>query len=268
VSSDGPRPGNKNDAVNVAQTRNIFNNIDWECNLVKIFRTENLGCGAAPYNAMNAVFEKEEMAIILEDDCLPDPSFFQFCETMLLKYRNNNEVMHISGTRWNEEYKIENSDHFFSHIGHVWGWATWKRAWSQYDYNIKSWNKETCKSLVRSLFKSRVISEFWTQGIGQMHNHQKNDVWDYQWQFAIFKKNGLAVVPNVNLISNIGTQGVHADNISSEYNFRKTQTWINTSENLNHVSANFDYDVYHMKQHFMKHYNLKQKIKLYLNSFL
>ncbi|MDQ3279316.1 MAG: hypothetical protein M3Q06_13385, partial [Bacteroidota bacterium] len=218
--SDAPRKGNEADAVNVSKCRSLLDQVDWPCDVKTKFETVNLGCGPGPMSAISWMFQNEEKGIILEDDCLPDTSFFSYCEYMLDKYEQQPRVMHIAGTRWNDEYKVDENDHFFSTIGHIWGWATWKRAWQLYDYEMKSWNKKKGRQLIKSRLQNRLLTEFWVDSFEYTYrnNPTLRHAWDYQWQYTLFQHNGLSVVPNVNLVSNIGVQGVH----SSENDLDKT----------------------------------------------
>ena len=258
VFSDAPRSGNSKDIYHVAQTRSLFDNINSNCQVFKLFQENNLGCGLGVSGAINWVFEKEEMAIILEDDCVPNKSFFDFCRIMLLKFKDNAKVMHVSGTRWNPEFNIGDYDYFFSNIGHIWGWATWKRAWAKYDYNINSWDNKNKAKEIKELFKDRVSSQFWIDRLNNIYKLSNKHTWDIQWQYALFLEKGLAVVPCVNLISNIGTQGMHTQPVDEYYHFRSTMEWVD--RNINHsIEANLHYDIYHMRYHFLRYHFLKKK---------
>jgi hypothetical protein len=259
VSSNAPRSGNPKDIDLVAQTRALFDNINSNCQVLKLFRANNLEAGPSISGAINWVFENEEMAIILEDDCVPNKYFFDFCSIMLLKFKDNAKVMHISGTRWNPEFNIGDYDYFFSHIGHIWGWATWKRAWLKYDYNINSWDPKIRTREIRDLFKDRVSSQFWIDRFNDIYKLSLKHTWDIQWQYALFSEKGLAVVPCINLIANIGTQGVHTQYADKYYYFRRTEEWVDRGINLSSIEANREYDIFHMKYHFLKNHFLKKK---------
>jgi hypothetical protein len=271
VFSDGPR-SNKDEYDAVEQCRSLFaeENIDWECEVKTMFCKSNLGCGKAVSSAISWMFDTEPYGIILEDDCLPDDTFFTFCETMLKRYADDLGVMHVSGTRWNEEYDTGEESYFFSRIGHVWGWATWKRAWDLYDYNMKSWDiKEDWLQLYKQL-KSRVQTQFWVDNFDRMYKYSAaaSDTWDYQWQYTLFKNNGLAVVPVKNLISNIGTQGAHTSAKASANHNRQTASWIDNTRPKTEVQPHYSFDNYHISNYFYKDARLLRHAKWYVKSFL
>jgi hypothetical protein len=271
VFSDAPREGNLDDLQKVSQVRELFKDIDPNTKIETNFQSQNLGCAKGVTAAINWAFEKEDQLIILEDDCLPSKSFFLFCKTMLEKFRDDSSVMHIAGTRWNDEHGDDTSIHFSS-IGHIWGWATWKRAWSKYDFTIKDWRDNMDK--VKARFSSKVSRQYWKEIFKGIHTKQEKHTWDYQWQYTLFKFGGLAVMPDKNLISNIGLLGTHTHSSTSEeknkylYN-RTVYDWhfVNEPEN---VQVDAGYDDYHMINHFMrgitKYGSMKKKIKYYLNA--
>lgn len=261
IYSDAPRIGNSLDQIRVEETRAIFKEINWDCEVYTSYQVKNLGCGRGVSHAINWVFEQEEMAIILEDDCVPHLSFFTFCQEMLLKYKEEERIMHIAGTRWNEEYNINDVDFFFSKIGHVWGWATWKRAWMKYDFQMHTWEGYKANGISNKLFNNRKIAKYWDGAFEYVYQQEEKHTWDYQWQFMLFANNGLAIVPKVNLISNIGISGVHASNSSSPSLFRKTDEWVNNNKAPERIKPYTNYDEYHMLNHFMVKYPLSKRIK-------
>ncbi|MFD2515631.1 FkbM family methyltransferase [Pontibacter locisalis] len=209
IAADGPRAGREGDFDLCSVTRDIvLGNVDWECEVKTLLREDNLGCGVAPSSAITWFFENEEAGIILEDDCLPSLSFFRFAEYCLQKYKNNPKIMHIGGNNFLGRGWGSNS-YFYSAYNHVWGWATWRRAWNLYNYDLHSLNKN---GLVHSLnlYFPRKISESWFDYYQSLfsrranHPEHKWDFWDYQWTFSIWLNKGLCVYPNVNLVSNIG----------------------------------------------------------------
>ena len=202
IAADGPRVNHIEDIELCNKCREIIEKVDWDCELKVLFRNKNLGCGIAPYEAVSWFFENVEQGIILEDDVFPDISFWEFCETMLNYHKDNEHIMHISGCYFLES--IIGSDpmqsyYFTKHI-HVWGWATWKRAWKCYDYNMKDWPSTKAKELINYYGD---YSIFWKN---IYHNifHKKIITWDYQWMFAIYKNNGIAINPTSNLTQNLG----------------------------------------------------------------
>lgn len=260
IFSDAPRIGNVDDEIKVDDTRRIFDDINWECSVHKSFQETNLGCGVGVSFAIDWVFKTEEMAIILEDDCVPHISFFEYCSVMLNRYRDNDRIMHISGTRWNPEYITNESDYIFSRIGHIWGWATWRRAWTKYDFRMEKWPAYKKFDGTFNLFKEREIAKYWDGAFDYVFNQKSKHTWDYQWQFTLFINNALAVVPSVNLISNVGTMGVHASQTKSPNLFKQTSNWLDLKNPPQMIEADESFDMYHMSRHFLSHNSLVRKV--------
>lgn len=207
IASDGPREGNAQDVLRVAEVRKIIQDIDWDCRCEYLFRDTNLGCGLGVSGALNWFFEKVECGIILEDDCLPNASFYLFCQDMLNKYRDDESVMAIAGT--NVTRKIHyNSDYIFSSFPIMWGWATWRRAWKKYDYQIKKWpavKKE--KSLSRDLADKWKLHPVYVEFFDRTYEGARDgsiNTWDHQWVFCNWINFGLTVTSTKNLVKNIG----------------------------------------------------------------
>jgi len=203
VVADGPRPDHPGEAEKCAMTRAIIDRVDWECEVLKNYSAANLGCKRRVSSGLDWVFEMIEEAIVLEDDCLPHPVFFRFTEKLLERYRNDERVMHISGDNFQSGLKRGEASYYFSRYAHVWGWGSWRRAWQHYDVEMKQWASANDRAVYLRTFESRAEREFWTrawQGVCA----GKIDTWDYQWIFACVARDGLAIVPQVNLVSNIG----------------------------------------------------------------
>lgn len=215
VAADGPRNSGKDDLV-CKEAKDILNQIDWECELITLFRKENLGCGKAVSSAITWFFENEEEGIILEDDCLPSVDFFRFCDEMLDKYRTDDRIGHICGCNFQDGIMRDEGDYYFSKLTHVWGWASWKRVWSKYDFSMKGLEKAVENDVLASL-----IENDWNKKIiYNAFNSTKNeeiDTWDYQYMFLNLVNNHLAIIPNYNMISNIGfnADGTHTFNPNS-----------------------------------------------------
>lgn len=209
VAIDGPRPNNNDDQIRTAECRELLTQINWPCELHTLIREKNLGCGPGVSSAISWFFEQEEMGIILEDDCVPAVSFFSYCRKMLFKYQHDRRVMHIAGTRWNEEYPSQSS-YFFSSISHIWGWATWRRAWKLYDFDMKNWPLYRDSDQLQTLFRQKSSINYWTVTLDRFFYSDNKHTWDYQWQYTLFIHNGLAINPKSNLIKNIGINGSHS----------------------------------------------------------
>jgi len=206
VAADGPRPTVESDVSRCAEARKIIEQVDWPCEVKTQFRDKNLNCGLGPSAAMTWFFENEEEGIILEDDCLPSESFFWFCQELLEKYRHDNRVMHIGGNNFLDgDTRNSSYPYYFSRNGHIWGWATWRRAWKMFDYNISQY--ETLKQ--QGYFDNFFLS--WIEKLYRLRKFDATaarrgtvDWWDYQWDFARFINSGLAIVPEKNLVKNLG----------------------------------------------------------------
>lgn len=200
VAADGPRQQVKADKENCEATRDIVNHVDWDCTVKTLFRDSNLGCRVAVSSAIDWFFQHVEEGIILEDDCLPHPDFFSYCQSLLSKYRHESSVMHISGDNFQFGEWRGDSSYYFSRISHIWGWASWKRAWQCYDVDMKDF-PDFIKSN-KPFFIDKQLEKYWLFHFKRMYKGA--DTWDYQWTYAIMKNQGYCIIPNVNLISNIG----------------------------------------------------------------
>lgn len=200
IAADGPRLNKNGEAELCQKVREITSNITWPCEVKTLYRNENLGCKIAVSSAINWFFSEVEEGIILEDDCLPHPDFFVFCEALLHRYRNNNKVMHIGGSNFQFGIKREYGSYYYSAYAHIWGWATWRRAWKNYDVNF---NPQDFDALLKQRFKRKLEQTYWKNILTKLQNNTLN-TWDYQWTFSIWNKNGLCIVPNQNLVTNIG----------------------------------------------------------------
>jgi hypothetical protein len=201
VVADGPR--NAEEAALCAATREITQTVDWDCDVLTNFSDTNLGLKYRVSSGLDWVFEQVERAIILEDDCVPDPSFFPFCVELLDRYRDDERVAHISGDNFLSGKYEEKASYFFSRYVYVWGWATWRRAWRKFDVEMTLWNDPSVQSRVLDQFSNPKERTFWSK-VWQQTSVGQINTWDYPWVFACMASGGLAVVPSVNLVSNIG----------------------------------------------------------------
>jgi hypothetical protein len=242
VAADGPRDisGEKEKCE---QTRSIvLDGIDWECEVKTLFRIENLGCGVAPAEAITWFFNEVEQGIILEDDCLPDLSFFNFCETLLDHYKKDASVMHISGNNFQLGSKIGDGSYYFSNIPHSWGWATWRRVWKHFD-----WELEGLEEIIKS---NKKLDPYWIETFQMVKKNKQKDIWDFQYTYILFKYSGKAILPNINLVRNIGfnENATHTkDAVLYYYNqeFGSINTITHPSSNtINEAADRFTLDAY------------------------
>lgn len=206
VAADGPRRNVKSDIQNCAEARKIIEYVDWDCKVETRFSDENLNCGVGPSSAFTWFFEHEEEGIILEDDCLPSQSFFWYCQELLERFRDDTRVMHIGGNNFlNGWQKDSDYSYYFSRSGYIWGWATWRRAWEKFDFAIKHYAKLKQDGFFNYYFMNSVEKMYRLRKFNQTIARNGNvDWWDYQWDFARYFNSGLAIVPNTNLVKNLG----------------------------------------------------------------
>jgi len=205
IASDAARSNKEGEAEIVLDLRDfLLKNIDWDCTVSTLFREENLGCKYAVSSAIDWFFHNEEQGIILEDDCLPEQSFFRYCEELLIKYKNDKRIWHIAGNNFHfgQSDGTNNSYYFGGIYGSIWGWASWRDRWAEYDAEIKAFEEDEVRSkLALSYDGSEAV-------VARFNDFQliKDglDTWDFQWVFARWMNKGLTIVPSVNLIKNIG----------------------------------------------------------------
>jgi hypothetical protein len=203
VIADGPRVDRPGEAEQCAATRAIIDQVDWDCEVLTNFSETNLGCKYRIATGLNWVFEQVEEAIILEDDCVPDLTFFQFCAEMLEHYRHDTRIMAVSGDNFLfGRYPTEYS-YYFSQYWDVWGWATWKRAWQYFDVDLKAWDEVKQKNLLRNILSDAQSIRYWNKTLQAVVDGQI-DTWDYQWSLAIWLQNGLCIHSKTCLVSNVG----------------------------------------------------------------
>jgi hypothetical protein len=215
IVADGPRL-NKDETKACDETRKIVDSIDWQCEVFKNYSDTNLGCKKRVSSGIDWFFTNEEEGIILEDDCLPDPTFFKFCKEMLERYRDDERIGMISGDNF-QFGKIQNEySYYFSKYSHIWGWATWRRVWKKYDVQISNWPQIKEEKALRNIFEQKRDILYWSTIFDDVYTN-KIDTWDYQWSYVCFIHKYLSIMPSSNLISNIGfgkINSTHTKNIS------------------------------------------------------
>lgn len=201
VVADGPR--NPEEAGRCEQARRVLDKVDWDCEVLTRFSEKNLGCRVNVGGGLEWAFSQVEEAIILEDDCLPDPSFFSFCEALLERYREDQRVMLITGTNPLPDLSGNGASYHFSKYGSIWGWASWRRAWRHFDDRMTGWPEFRDRGLMAGVFEDPEERAFWVGAFEKMFTRPLPS-WAFQWFFARISQSGFSVVPNVNLVSNIG----------------------------------------------------------------
>lgn len=207
VIADGPRTDVDGEAEKCARTREIIDRIDWDCDLSTNFSDVNLGCRVRVASGLDWIFRREDRAIILEDDCIPTPEFFRYCDELLERYRDEPRVMTICGTNHLGKTETDTSYLFTTHMS-IWGWATWRRAYESYDVDLKSWTEERQGDPFEGLPLHREEVRRLRRALDNLSEadpaRRKGDTWDWQWIYNCYASGGLAVTPRVNLVSNVG----------------------------------------------------------------
>ncbi|MGA1584009.1 MAG: glycosyltransferase family 2 protein [Saprospiraceae bacterium] len=204
IATDGPRAGVKGEDEKVKKVRKIATSVDWPCEVRTKFQDRNLGCKYGPYAAISWLFEHETQGIILEDDCLPNPDFFTFCETLLERYACDERIWTITGMNAQGAIQRGNASYFFTRYSHLWGWATWRRAWEKADMDIVFWPKWKASRAWKSFWPEPAQRRFWEHIFDKVYQKGMESAWDYAWVASIWYHDGLSVAPNRNLVSNIG----------------------------------------------------------------
>lgn len=215
VIADGPR--NETERGLCEQTRAIIAEVDWPCEVSTNFSEQNMGCKARVSSGLDWVFSLVETAIILEDDCLPSPSFFPFCEAMLTHWKDDERVMMVAGTNYlNSHAPGDEADYFFVRYFAIWGWATWRRAWRHNDSELREWPRLESQQQLRAYYSQDFMRDHFAAAFNAVRSGALN-TWDVQWFGSCLFQNGLSIVPRVNLIHNIGVVGTHGAEVSHNH---------------------------------------------------
>ena len=219
VVADGPRSDKAGEAKKCAEVRAIIDTVDWDCEVLINYSEINLGCKKRVSSGLDWAFSLVEEAIILEDDCLPDPTFFRFCQELLEKYRDDKRIMAISGDNFQFGRKRTNYSYYFSRYSHCWGWATWGRAWQYYDGEMKLWEEIRDQNWLKDILDNNPWEVSYRRRKLQAVYEGDIDSWAYIWTFSCWLQNGLVILPNVNLVSNIGftSEGTRTTNTKSPF---------------------------------------------------
>ena len=205
IACDGPKNENPEEDNKVRETRKLLLKSFKEVNKKKyLLSKNNQGCKLGVSNAINWLFKNEKEGIILEDDCIPDLDFFRFCQEMLETYRNDKRIWSITGHNQQNNIKRGSGTYYFSKYPRSWGWATWKRSWAKYDRDITDWPNIKSKGILNNQLKNKKEVKYWEKILDSIYHHNLPNTWDYQWSLSSFLNSGLTIVPNKNLINNIG----------------------------------------------------------------
>jgi len=206
LAIDGPRPTRAGEAARVQECRELVAAFDWPCEVRTLFQEQNLGCGLGVSTAISWFFGQVERGIILEDDIIPDPSFFPYCTELLDRYARDERVFAVSGCNFvpAEAQSHPDQAYRFSQVPHIWGWATWRRSWQQHQLDIDGWRSRLpIRTLWSRVGHSIPATVYWT-GIFELLARKQVDTWDGQFVLASMASHQLTATSNVNLIENIG----------------------------------------------------------------
>lgn len=260
IAADGPREAKEGEKCEAVRGL-IIDGIDWPCQVETLFRFHNLGCGNAVSSAISWFFENVEEGIILEDDTLPDPSFFTFCKILLEKYRDNAKIKMISGNNFQYGKWRGDGSYYFSAYSHIWGWATWRRVWNEYDFVLQSMTKETLEIYMQNYFKERAVVQFWKTILQKLKDGLIN-TWDCQLLFSIWKHHGFSILPNMNLVSNIGfgESSTHTKN-EKDITSNIPVSPIIQIDHPRKIEIDKTADLYYFRKYLQEHRNLFERIK-------
>jgi hypothetical protein len=215
--ADGPRADRPQEEAACAEVRKIMTAVDWPCEVATNFSKHNLGCGRRMSSGINWLFDNVDAAILLEDDCLPGVSFFDFCRSMLERYANDTRIGVISGTNYTNRWAQLPPSYYFSRYTHVWGWATWRRSWALYDFDLTELGAARASRVLETVLEHEALARFWYEIFDRVKSGAV-DTWDYQLCFTGFVNSWLNIIPSTNLISNIGI-GPEATHTTSSNGF-------------------------------------------------
>jgi|MDSV01.1.fsa_nt_gb hypothetical protein len=251
IIADGPRLGNSADVENCKLARDIVEKIDWECEVSTNYSEQNLGCKNRVISGLNWVFEKVDKAIIIEDDCLAGEDFFIFCENLLDRYAEDERVSVITGDNFQNGILRGNASYYFSKYPHIWGWATWKETWDNFDGDIKFWPKWRISDDFKKKFPTKLERNFWKKIFDQSFLG-KDDSWGYPLFASIMRQGTYTATPNFNLISNIGfgETSTHTKDTKNKLSNVK----LSSIDKLTHptkIEVNFEADNYDFNNNFI-----------------
>jgi hypothetical protein len=261
LAADGPREHLPNEARLCEKTRkDIESLIDWPCEVHRLYQQKNLGCREAVSSAIDWFFSQVEEGIVLEDDTLPTQSFFRFTSNMLERYRNIDQVMHISGNNFQGGRIRGDGAYYFSRFAHSWGWGSWRRAWSVYDRNMDSFELEW-PSIEDRNSDLKGWCEFWKENLEKVRRREI-DTWDYQWHYSIRKNHGMCVIPNKNLVKNIGVNKNATHTVIKSYSTSQKSGSLLSFRAPSYIKLDNDADkfdlLYTVMNKWPKHRSLKE----------
>jgi hypothetical protein len=217
VACDGPNPERPGEAEKVSASREVIEKeIDWPCQIERLYSDMNQGCRLGVSRAITWFFEQVDEGIILEDDCVPHPDFFPYCTTLLERYRNDSRVWCISGNNFQNGQWRGDGSYYFSRYNHCWGWASWRRCWNHYDAELEQWPALRESGLLKTIFENPLERNYWSGIWNSLLDSGMPDSWAYRWTFTCLANGGITALPNRNLVSNVGfgVDASHTTNVA------------------------------------------------------
>ena len=203
IAADGPRKDHVGESEKCQAARKVVEYIDWPCEVYRLYRDENLGCGVGPFTAITWFFEHEEQGIIIEDDILPHIDFFKYCDEMLDRYKDDESIQLIAGRNsFYDDFQHEYS-YYKSSLFHIWGWASWRRVWNTYQYNTSEISFVFFKKKLNSRSLLKKTNQYWMRIFERMQR-QPIETWDFQLYFNEIINDRYSIIPFVNMVENIG----------------------------------------------------------------
>ncbi|MFC2096245.1 glycosyl transferase [Bacteroidota bacterium] len=268
VAVDGAREGKEGEEILVKQVKEILQNVDWPCETHYKFNETNKGAERTVSSAISWVFESEEYAIILEDDIIAPLSFLKFAQEMLIKYKDDERIGTVTGSNFTPIPVPNNTDYFFAKYGHSWGWATWKRVWNSFDLNVEVPDEHLTLNFLNTITNSTAEAKFLQRSFQSMKNKGPgNSTWDHVGNYFHRISNRLSIIPRVNLTSNIGTFGLHA-NGESEHHFRPFDESFEVIKHPKKEECFTHYDIHHFKTYINKKTSLYKRVLKKLKNLL
>jgi hypothetical protein len=220
IAADGPRPVIPGEDDLARAAREAAGQVDWPCRVERLYRHSNLGCRRAVSGALDWFFQQEEYGIVIEDDVVAAPDFFPFCERLLDRYRHEPRIRMVAGMNYAPNQRLRTS-YFFSRYFPIWGWASWRRAWLEYDRDLAAWRKPGARKELAGLCPIQSMASYYASMFDAFVD-QDIDTWDIQWAYSCLRAGGLAAVPRVNLTTNIGVEGTRGTGIPSPFHLLPT----------------------------------------------
>lgn len=219
VIADGPRESEPEDEDQCEKAREVADTVDWNCQVERCYSDMNLGGRVRVASGLDWVFSRCEQAIVFEDDTVPNPTFFDYCEELLGRFRHDERVMSISGNNFQFGTNGTSASYYYSRYAHCWGWATWSRAWRYYDDDLTLWPELRTSDWLLDILGDPAAALYWQRIFDRIHDGRITYSWAYRWLYSCWVQNGLTILPNVNLVANIGfgPQASHTKNVRSIY---------------------------------------------------